>query len=62
MIEMLKLLIAHAVGLHGRNRIYNVSFGASTPIVRVYSDGYLLAEFWAVNDVIQERSWNPAIK
>lgn len=58
MIDMLKLMMAHAVGQYGRDRFYTVTFGASTPIVRVFEDGdqrIQLCEFWAVNDVIHEK-------
>ena len=57
MIEMMKFLLAHAVGLHGRDRNYNVSFGGSTPIVRAYEDDRLLAEYWIVNERIQEKKF-----
>ena len=58
--EILKTLMAHAVGQFGRDRFYTVRFGCSTPIVQVYDDdedNTRLAEFWMSNDVIQEKKF-----
>jgi hypothetical protein len=57
--EILKTLMAHAVGQFGRDRFYTVRFGCSTPIVRVYEDedNTKLADFWMSNDVIQEKKF-----
>ena len=57
-VEMLKILMAHAVGQFGRDRLYTVRFGTSTPIVSAYeNDETRLAEFWMSNDVIQEKKF-----
>ena len=53
----MELLIAHAVGQFGRDRTYTLRFGGSSPIVSVYEDDRLLAEFWMANDAIQEKKF-----
>jgi len=58
-IEIMKTLMAHAVGQFGRDRFYTVRFGGSTPIVSVFENEGItkLAEFWMSNDVIQEKKF-----
>ena len=56
-METLQFLMTHAVGQYGRDRIYSVTFGASTPIVQVYEDETRLADFWTVNGVIHEKKF-----
>ena len=56
MLEALNRLMAYAVGQFGRDRIYTVRFGGSTPIISV-SDCYSwdgseptrIAELWDAN-------------
>ena len=58
-IEIMKTLMAHAVGQFGLDRFYTVQFGASTPIVDVYEDdgSTVLCRFWMSDDVIQEKKF-----
>jgi hypothetical protein len=53
----MNFLLNHAVGQLGRDRIYSVTFGVSTPTVRVFEDETLLADFWTVNGVIHEKKF-----
>ena len=58
MIDLLKILVEHAVEQFGRDRVYAFRFGASTPTVTAKDDdGTLLAEFWMSNGVIQEKKF-----
>lgn len=57
MLELMNFLLNHAVGQLGRDRIYSVTFGASTPTVRVFEDETLLADFWTVDGVIHEKKF-----
>ena len=57
MLNLATILLAHAVDQLGRDRTYSVTFGGSTPIVRVYEDETLLADFWTVNGIIYEKKF-----
>jgi hypothetical protein len=57
-VETLRVLINYAVGQYGKDRVYSIRFGASTPSVTVYEDTTdkpLVAEVWDVNGVINEK-------
>ena len=56
-MENVMLLLTYAVGQYGRDRIYSVTFGASTPIVRVYEDEIRLADLWMINNDIQQKKF-----
>ena len=53
MLETLNRLMAYAVEQFGRDRIYSVRFGGSTPIVEVCSnDSSRIVALWDVNGEI----------
>jgi len=56
-IEIMKTLMAHAVGQFGLDRFYTVQFSTESPIVEVYEDGTKLCAFWMSDDVIQEKKF-----
>ena len=57
-VEILKILIAHAVGQFGLDRFYTAEFRVTGgPIVEVYEDGTKLCAFWMTDDVIQEKKF-----
>jgi hypothetical protein len=50
------ILLAHAIGQHGLEAEFKLSFNCSTPLIDVISyRGNKVAEYWFVNDVIQEK-------
>jgi hypothetical protein len=58
--EILKTLMAHAVGQFGLDRFYTAQFRVTGgPIVDVYEDedSTKLCTFWMSNDVIQEKKF-----
>ena len=55
MMDKVNTLMQYAVEHYGLERRYEVSFGASTPMVLVtYPDGTAVAELWMSNDEIRE--------
>ena len=60
-MEMLKNLMAHAVGQFGLDRVYTVQFSTGGPIVEVYEnldqDDARLCALWVSDDVIQEKKF-----
>jgi len=58
--EILKTLMAHAVGQFGLDRFYTAQFRVTGgPIVEVYEseDNTRLCTFWMSDDVIQEKKF-----
>ena len=55
MMTEIDKLMRHAVERYGRDRHYEIRFGASSPIVLVtWSDGTAIAELWLSNSEIRE--------
>jgi len=55
MMDKVNNLLQYAVEQYGRDRHYDVSFGASTPTVLVtWPDGTAIAELWFKNDEMQK--------
>jgi hypothetical protein len=55
MMDKVTKLLQYAVEQYGRDRHYDISFGASTPIVLVtWPDGTAIAELWFKSDEMQK--------
>ena len=55
MMDKVNTLMQYAVDQYGRDRHYEVSFGASTPTVLVtWPDGTAIAELWMLKNEIRK--------
>jgi len=51
----LGILMPHAVAQFGKDRVYHVRFGGSTPVIAVYEDEFEIAQLWMVNAEIHQK-------